>query len=205
MRRSDCAGPQVTLLIACNLFDAARLYIQDMDPDLTSEAVERLYRDHGTRLWRGIYAFSGGRADVADDAVAEAFARALERKEQIREPLPWLYRVAFQQASTLLRKERRTQPEVSAEHGAFARVEGSDGSIGAFEVLPPSQRAAVFLHYYADMSVSDIARARGLTTVAVRVQLHRARQVLRRKYESTAAMSNGCRNQQGGDNYGRVA
>jgi len=54
---------------------------------------EQLFRQTAPGLWRTIFAFAGGRAAVADDAVAEAFARALERVGQIREPVPWLYRL----------------------------------------------------------------------------------------------------------------
>ena len=32
------------------------------------EAIESAYRDYGTQLWRGVYAYSGGRADIADEA-----------------------------------------------------------------------------------------------------------------------------------------
>jgi DNA-directed RNA polymerase specialized sigma24 family protein len=37
------------------------------------DAVETVYRQDGDRLWRALYAFAGD-ADLASDAVAEAFA-----------------------------------------------------------------------------------------------------------------------------------
>jgi RNA polymerase sigma-70 factor (ECF subfamily) len=154
----------------------------------SQDTIERAYRDFGTQLWRGIYAFSGGRADIADDAVAEAFARALGDSGRIRSPLPWLYRVAFRHAAERLRDERR--------HGAIsAAIEADrtdplapDPSLAALALLTPPQRAVVFLFYYADLSVADVARATGSSRVAVRVQLHRAREALRRHYGSAAAM-----------------
>jgi RNA polymerase sigma-70 factor (ECF subfamily) len=150
------------------------------------QAIERVYREHGTQLWRGIYAFTGGRRDVADDAVAEAFARALSSGAQIRSPLPWLYRVAFRHAAARLREERR-QDALPAD--AAASVEwASEVPLEALGRLTPQQRAAVFLFYYADLSVADVARATGSTQVAVRVHLHRARQALRRSYGTAAAM-----------------
>ena len=39
---------------------------------------EQVFRDAAPGLWKTIYAFAAGRRAVADDAVAEAFARALE-------------------------------------------------------------------------------------------------------------------------------
>ena len=56
--------------------------------------IERVFTEVAPGLWRTIYAFSAGRAAVADDAVAEAFARALERSDEIRDLKPWLYRTA---------------------------------------------------------------------------------------------------------------
>jgi RNA polymerase sigma-70 factor, ECF subfamily len=154
----------------------------------SQDEIERAYRAYGTQLWRGIYAFSGGRADIADDAVAEAFARALESASRIRSPLPWLYRVAFRHAAERLRVERwqgATPVEPGADHADDLTP---DASLGALSLLTPQQRAAVFLFYYADFSVADVARATGSSRVAVRVQLHRAREALRRRYGTAAAM-----------------
>ncbi|HZS30244.1 MAG TPA: sigma-70 family RNA polymerase sigma factor [Gaiellaceae bacterium] len=154
----------------------------------TSEAtIEQAYRDYAAQLWRGVYAYSGGRAEIADDAVAEAFARALVHRGRIRSLLPWLYRVAFRQAAQRLRDERRDHAEPGVADEA-AREVTSDSSLGVLALLTPQQRAVVFLFYYADLSIADIAHATGTSRVAVRVQLHRAREALRRRYGSAAAM-----------------
>jgi RNA polymerase sigma-70 factor (ECF subfamily) len=154
---------------------------------MPEDEIERAYRDYGTQLWRGIYAYSGGRADIADDAVAEAFARALLDTRQIRSPLPWLYRVAFQQAAQQLRDDQQ-QEAVSVAPETASDDPSPNASLGALALLIPQQRAVVFLFYYADFSIADIARATGSSRVAVRVQLHRAREALRRRYGTAAAM-----------------
>jgi RNA polymerase sigma-70 factor, ECF subfamily len=154
----------------------------------SQDEIERVYRAHGTQLWRGIYAFSGGRAEIADDAVAEAFARALGNRGRIRSPLPWLYRAAFRHAAERLRDERRqvaTPTELGADHADDLTP---NASLGALSLLTRNQRAVVFLFYYADFSIADIARATGSSRVAVRVQLHRAREALHRRYGTAAAM-----------------
>ena len=51
--------------------------------------LERLYREHGQRLWRAVLAFAGDPA-VASDAVGEAFSQALYRGSAIRSPSPWI-------------------------------------------------------------------------------------------------------------------
>jgi DNA-directed RNA polymerase specialized sigma24 family protein len=68
---------------------------------------DRLFRDSGPRVWRTMYAFTGGRRDVAEEAVAEAFARAIAHSGTIRDPLAWIYRTAFRVASAELKRERR--------------------------------------------------------------------------------------------------
>jgi DNA-directed RNA polymerase specialized sigma24 family protein len=50
------------------------------DPDLSVEAV---YREHGAHLWRSLLLYTGDR-DVASDAVAEAFAQAIRRGDEVR-------------------------------------------------------------------------------------------------------------------------
>lgn len=37
--------------------------------------IEEVFREVSPTLWRALYAYSGGRREIADDAVAEAFAR----------------------------------------------------------------------------------------------------------------------------------
>jgi RNA polymerase sigma-70 factor (ECF subfamily) len=151
------------------------------------EAIEDAYRAYATQLWQGVYAYSGGRREVADDAVAEAFARALEHADRIRAPLPWLYRVAFRQATARMREERQSRDLHPG--GDDSRFEPEQNSaVALLQGLAPKQRAILFLFYYADLSVADIARATGSSQVAVRVQMHRARAALRRTYATATAL-----------------
>ena len=138
---------------------------------------EQVFRDAAPGLWRAIYAFAAGRRAVADDAVAEAFARALERAGQIRDPVPWLYRTAFRLAAEDLRRERR-EPEPEREHTA-APAAGLGALVPALRQLSPAQRAAVVLHYEADLPVREVARQMGTSAAAVKVHLFRGRRRLR--------------------------
>jgi RNA polymerase sigma-70 factor, ECF subfamily len=158
-----------------------------MEVPTTEETIERAYREYAAQLWRGVYAYSGGRREIADDAVAEAYARALVHRGRIRSLLPWLYRVAFRQAAERLRDERRDHAKPVVPEEAAGDL-ASETTLGALAFLTPQQRAVVFLFYYADLSIADVAHATGTSRVAVRVQLHRAREALRCKYGSAAAM-----------------
>jgi len=138
---------------------------------------ERLFVEDGPGVWRTMYAFSGGRRDIAEEAVAEAFARAIAHDRTIRDPLPWIYRTAFRLAREELRKERRRH---APESGTDVEAPGAAGElVAALRRLSPNQRAVVVLRYEADLTTGEIARRMGVTPATVRVHLHRGRRRLR--------------------------
>lgn len=51
--------------------------------------------------------------------------------------------------------------------------------------LPEGQRAAIVLHYYADLPVREVAEVMGSTNAAVKVSLMRARRRLRTLLETS--------------------
>ena len=61
----------------------------------SGDAIEHLFRDEARSLWRALVAFTGGRREVAEDAMAEAFARALRFADGIRDPRAYVYATAF--------------------------------------------------------------------------------------------------------------
>jgi RNA polymerase sigma-70 factor, ECF subfamily len=138
---------------------------------------EQVFRDAAPSLWRTVYAFAAGRRAVADDAVAEAFARALEQADQIRDPVPWLYRTALRLAAEDLRRERR-EPVRELDQAAAAAA-GLGALVPALRQLSPAQRAAVVLHYEADLPVREVAARMGTSVAAVKVHLFRGRRRLR--------------------------
>ena len=57
--------------------------VQDVPVNVTTKGeLERLYREQGDRIWGAILAYAGD-PELANDAVAEAFAQALRRGEAI--------------------------------------------------------------------------------------------------------------------------
>ena len=136
---------------------------------------DELYRRAGPRLWRAVLAYTGGRREITDDVVAEAFARTLERASGIRAIEPYLYRVAFRLAASELRRA----PTV-ADVPDMARTLNPDLSelFDAMGTLSPGQRAAVFLRYQADLPVVEVARLMGTSSAVVRVHLMRGRRRL---------------------------
>jgi RNA polymerase sigma-70 factor (ECF subfamily) len=138
---------------------------------------ERLFREAAPALWRSLYGFTGGRRQVAEDALAEAFARAIERDAGIRDPLPYIYRTAFRLASAELRRDRRLGnlplDQVASEAPDLVDL------IRALDTLPAKQRAAVILHDEEGYPSAEVARLMGVSPATVRVHLHRGRKRMR--------------------------
>ena len=140
--------------------------------------IERLYRESAPQLWRSIYGFAGGRRHLAEDAVAEAFARAIERRNEIRDPLAWIYRTAFRIASRELQQERRSPPPSPDPVPGIDPVDVQD-VLSALWTLSPNQRAAVVLHDQEGFTAPEVGRLIGISVATVRVHLFRARRRLR--------------------------
>jgi RNA polymerase sigma-70 factor (ECF subfamily) len=137
--------------------------------------LDALFREEGDEVYRTLYAFTGGRADVAEEATAEAFARAIAQGDALRDPLAWIYRVAFRVAIDELRADRRraSQVDVAVPPPELA------GLTDALRQLSPNQRAAIVLRHVLDLDPDEIAHRMGIAQPTVRVHLHRGRKRLR--------------------------
>jgi RNA polymerase sigma-70 factor (ECF subfamily) len=142
----------------------------------THEGVEAAYRADAQRLWRAIYAFAGD-AEIASDAVAEAYAQLLHRGAAVRDPAAWTWRTAFRISAGALKA--RPAWDATAVAGEHVDSYADPDLVAALRALPDAQRAAVILFYYADLSVREIAGRLGTNSLAVRANLSRGRRRLR--------------------------
>jgi RNA polymerase sigma-70 factor, ECF subfamily len=149
-----------------------------LSEELTIQAhdFDALFREAGAGVFRTLYAYTGGRRDVAEEAMAEAFARALARSGTIRDPVAWIYRTAFRLANEELRAERRRG---SAPEAAEAPPPELTGLVEALREISPNQRAAIVMRHVLDLDVAEIAHRMGTAQPTVRVHLHRGRKRLR--------------------------
>jgi RNA polymerase sigma-70 factor, ECF subfamily len=141
--------------------------------------VVMLFNSHAGELWRALLVVAGGRADLAEEATAEAFSRLLASRRHVREPRAWLYRTGFRIVAEELRRERRSGPGFETVAAGPGASELSPELTVALRSLSVNQRLVVFLTYQADMSLSEVARLTGSSVAAVKVRLHRARKALR--------------------------
>lgn len=141
------------------------------------DEVESVYREDGDRLWRAVYAYAGD-AEVAADAVAEAFAQALRRGSAIRDVRGWVWRTAFRVAAGDLKRRSTMNPGPIPE-GAVHDLHADGELLTALQGLTPQQRVVLVLFYYVDCPVRDIARRTGMNQLSVRAHLSRGRKRLR--------------------------
>ncbi len=165
------------------------------------EALERALVHDGDRLYALALRITRD-ADLAADAVQDAFATALERAGQFRGASAagtWLYRIVYNKAIDILRSRRREElREDSETEGAetvgadewsrppdeiLSGIEAREALERALAELTPVQRAIFELREVEGRSTDEVAEIVGMPPGTVRVNLHRARLRLRRLLE----------------------
>ena len=158
--------------------------------------VREVYETSYRRLVAQAYAVAGDRVE-AEDAVQEAFARAVaagDRFRRLDNPEAWLRTVAL---NVLRRRWRRASlfraltprlatpadvPGISEDHVAV--VEG-------LRSLPFQQRETLALFYLGDLSVQEIAATLGVADGTVKSRLTRGRAALAAVLETTLEAERG--------------
>jgi RNA polymerase sigma-70 factor, ECF subfamily len=137
--------------------------------------IEHVYKETGKRLWWALLGYTGD-PEIASDATAEAFARALGAADKIRDPAAWIWRVAFRVATAYLRDARRSSVDPKVSYEMDQQVLGV---VVALKQLTPCQRAVFVLFHLDDRPTNQIAELLGMAPATVSVHLHRARHELR--------------------------
>jgi RNA polymerase sigma factor (sigma-70 family) len=99
----------------------------------------------------------------------------------VRSPAGWIWRAAFRLAAGELHRRRRWSS--APEEDAYEMAEPATDLLQALGSLPPKQRAALVLHYYAGYTSLEAARILGSSPATVRVHLSQGRKRLRRLLE----------------------
>jgi len=149
------------------------------------DVLEDAYREFAPDLWRAVCVYAGGVREVADEAVAEAFAEAGGEIGRIRDLKRWLYAVAFRIARKEL-KARRGWTQLGDSVAVTARSTGpgpdADQVVDLMRELrrlTPNQRGVLILRDAYGYSSAEAARMLRISEIAVRVHLHAARHRLR--------------------------
>ena len=149
------------------------------EPEVLADLLER----HGREIQGVAYLILRDRSE-AEDVLMDTLLSALDRATSLRDPAalrPWLLRIATNHALGRRRRAARVlhvavTPDIpvldpdTADHFAL---------MTAIDALPARTRAAVVLHYYADLSVADVALTLGTSPNTVKTQLRQALERLR--------------------------
>lgn len=167
-----------------------------VEPSL--ELVERQNRfvsEHLRRIFVQIYRIVGNVAD-AQDLTQEAFIKALQRQDQLKDELKaahWLSRIATNTAIDFLRRNGRVSfceiDNVSMESPSESpedlvlRGEHRDYLEDGLRLLTPRERAALILRDVEGLSAEEVAGRLDCSKATVRSHIANARTKFRRYME----------------------
>lgn len=144
--------------------------------------LEGFCRAERQRLY-GALEIALGDADLARDAVDEAFTRAYQRWRRVGRydnPGAWVYRVAFNWGVSRHRTRRRIARWPPPQEPGAEDREPADGTLeAALAALPAAQRSVVVLRFHLDWQVDQIAAALEVPAGTVKSRLHRGLAALR--------------------------
>ncbi len=128
-----------------------------------------------------VYAMIGNWHE-AQEAVQEAYARALARWRQVStydDPLAWVRTVAYRVSVSRWRKAKRLVFSVPIDTaGVPDPMENHVALVAGLQRLPASQREALVLHYLVDLPVAQIAAQLGVPEGTVKARLSRGRSAM---------------------------
>lgn len=118
-----------------------------------------------------------GDRDLAADAVDEAMARAYQRWESVgafADPGGWVYRVALNWATSVLRRRKRAPAPLADRDPTDVDAPAEPDLAAALAELPVHQRAVVVCRFYLGLSEQETAHALRTKVGTVKSRLHRA-------------------------------
>lgn len=158
-------------------------------------AFSELVRIHTRGVFNVVFRMCGD-ALVAEDAAQETFIRAWQNLSSYRPQTPlrnWLYRIAFNAAMDMIRKEKRIIPTDIDDLPLTDELPGPESQVSQHErtamvqkavlSLPDASRAVLVLKEYEGMSYHEIADALDIPIGTVMSRLNYARKLLKEKLE----------------------
>jgi len=157
----------------------------------TQELEERFVQEHLRRIFLQIFRMVGNVHD-AQDLTQEAFIKALQRQDQLRDELKaahWLSRIATNTALDFLRRSGRVSfceiseaPESHQENAERAMIRAEQGAWLAegLERLTPRERAALVLRDVEELPAEEVARQLDCSKATVRSHIANARAKLKK-------------------------
>lgn len=130
------------------------------------------FEDFFDAVWPDLVGFCSqatGDASLAEELSQEALTRVFVRYPLLREPRPYVFKVA----ANLVRRSWRQRPVEETREATTTAPDVS--TLDAVRRLPAPLREVVLLHYWADLPVADVARLVHRPQGTVKRRLHEAR------------------------------
>lgn len=156
-----------------------------------AEVLTELLEQHGREIQGVAYLILRNAAD-AEDVLMDTLIAALDRGASLRDAAalrPWLLKIATNQALSRRRRFRLvTWVDVAPDlPGPITDTTEHVALVQGLAALPIRSRAAVVLHYYADLPVADVAAAMGTSPNTVKSQLRSGLARLRESLDTSVA------------------
>jgi RNA polymerase sigma-70 factor (ECF subfamily) len=143
---------------------------------------EKAVRDYRSMVFRIAYGYCKDVHD-ADDVTQDVFMKLYKTPERFaadENMKAWLIRVTMNQSKSLLRSVWRSRrSDLAEEQAAQSLPEESFELYEYVKTLKPKYRTVVYLFYYEDYSVKEIAEILQIRETTVTTQLGRARSQLK--------------------------
>jgi RNA polymerase sigma-70 factor (ECF subfamily) len=151
-------------------------------------ALEQFYALHHAQIYTLCLRMLG-RAEDAEDAMQSAFVhafRALPRFRQESCVKTWLYRIAVNEALSLLRRRRHAPAPLDENTPAIDGLPDLTQQLAVRQALAqvrPDTRTLLILRYWEQLSYEEIMAVLGFSLPTVKMRLSRARDEFRKCYE----------------------
>ena len=135
---------------------------------------------------RAYAAVVGALSDDPDDLVQEAIARTLRITSlaEIDNPLAYLRRAVTNLVINHARSDHTDETRLRIIGGSGEVEDAYPSELSILELIPPAERAAVYLADVEGRPFDEVAHMLGCTAVAARLRASRGRRRLRRALET---------------------
>jgi DNA-directed RNA polymerase specialized sigma24 family protein len=178
--RGPVGVPGVDQLTAEALDDLTDVPVGPLPDETAVTEFADFFRQSRAGLVRAVAVTVGDR-DLAVEAVDEALARAYQRWPRVgrlESPGGWVFRVALNWATSVLRRRRRAPQPLGDRDPTDIGPIGEPDVLVALAELDVRQRAVVVCRHLLGWSEAETADALGIPAGTVKSRLHRATQHL---------------------------
>lgn len=162
-----------------------------MNGAISKEEAEELFMTYKTYIYQSALFLTHSR-ELADDVTQEVFIKAIVYYHTYDPTKPikaWLYKIMMNTTRTIMRKQKTYIPiealvEVSGEayiEDNLLMSERNKEILGAIDRLGDKIKHVLYMHYYLEMTLEDIAEILEIPVGTCKSRLHTGLRCLRNK------------------------